>query len=85
MHRTEVLSVLPMPMANPTAPSERLKCPDRAATSLTTSGTKMPNPAPAMPSSTCTPITSAALDVEEKTSARSGSMTNPMMSTSRRP
>ena len=50
-----VLSVLPMPMANPTAPSDRLKCPDRAATSLTISGTKMPKPAAAMPSSTCTP------------------------------
>ena len=81
----EVLTVLPMPMAKPTAPSARLKRPERAATSLTISGTRMPNPAPAMPSSTCTAITSVGLAVVEKMSARSGSIVKPTMSTRRRP
>jgi len=48
-----VLNVAPMPIPNPTAPRDKLKCPDRPATSLTTKGTMIPKHAPAMPSKSC--------------------------------
>src|SRR5262249_48869872 len=80
-----VLAVAPSPIARPIKPRDRLKWPDRAVTSLVTSGTITPKHVAAIPSSAWTKTTATGFVTSANRRPRKGSMEKPRSRTSRLP